>query len=357
MKKPNVKGPVLILLITLPLILSVQYISGSKFFLEAPTPENDLWTEKLSGSTLFLWSSNDNVTFDDNDYIVGNSSVSSSVSDSSLIWMHLTDIGSFVCSEEEYSRLSFRITCMNEANVTPTSATLQLFSFSNESERFELDISDVVANRTAVWVNVSVNLVTDDWASENAPSWDNVTGIGFQLVWNDPQNLTLKIDDLFFGKYAPISSSGDFDLQLVYSVMRSGVDFLLEWLILFGIVLLSLKSFSDWSGGWKDLFSTVGYVYSVFIVYLGVLALLSFLLSPIFLPLNITYLEYLDIYQGSWGIPISILSLLSYGWTTILCTVALKKIHELSWSKAFLIGFGAVVMSLLFSSFLLDAFF
>ncbi len=139
--------------------------------------------------------------------------------------------------------------------------------------------------------------------------------------------------------------------------MRSGVDFFLEWLILSGIVLFALKSFSDWSGFWKNLLSTVGYIYSASIVYLGALLLLFFLLPPIFIPQNITYLEYLDIYQGSWGIPISILSLLFYAWTIILCTVALKKIHELSWSKASMIGLGAVVMSLLFSSFLLSAFF
>ena len=51
-KNPNVKGPILILLITLPLTLSVQYTSGAKFFLEIPAPEYDLWTEKPSNLSL-----------------------------------------------------------------------------------------------------------------------------------------------------------------------------------------------------------------------------------------------------------------------------------------------------------------
>ena len=354
-KKPNIKGPILILIMTLPLVLGGHYVSGTKFFLEAPTPETDLWTEKPSNSTSFLWSSNDNITFDKNDNITGDYSVSSSLINSSLIWMSLTNIGSFNCSEEEYSRLTFRIKWVNEANVTPT-ATLQLFSLNNES-RFELDVGDVIANSTNVWANVSVNLATENWSGENLTKWGSITGISFQLAWVNPANLTLKIDGLFFGKFIPMSSSVNFDLQLVYSLAQSGVNFLLEWLILSGIVLLALKSFSDWKGIWKDLFSIVGYAYSTSIVYLVALIILFFLLPPIFFPLNFTYFEYIAIYQVSWGIPISILSLLYYGWATILCAIALKKMHELSWNKAFLISFGAVIMSLIFSSLLLSAFF
>ena len=145
-------------------------------------------------------------------------------------------------------------------------------------------------------------------------------------------------------------------MQLAVSLMRSGVDFLLEWLILSGIVLLAFKSFSEWNGFWKNLFFTIGYIYSASLVYLGTLTVLLLLLPSIFLPYSITYLEYLDIYQASWGTPISILSLLFYGWTIILCAVALKKMHELSWNKAFMISLGAVILSLLFSSFFFSAF-
>lgn len=355
-KKPDVKGPILILLITLPIILGGQYVSGTKFFLESPTPENDLWTEEPNSAS-FSWSPKGNVTFDNSDYVVGNFSVSSSLINSSLIWMRLTDIGSFNCSEEECSHLSFRIKWMNEANVTPN-AILQLFSLNDESNRFELDIGPLVANSSDVWANITVSLATDSWIEvpEDFPSWANVTGIGFQLMWLSSANLTVKIDDLFFGKYVPISSLSTFGMQLAYSIMRSGVNFLLEWLILSGVVLLALKSFSDWNGFWKNLFSIVGYIYSTSIVYLVTLAMLFLVLPPIFLPYNITYLEYLALYQGSWGIPIYVLTLAFYGWAIILCTVACKRLHELSWSKAFIIGFGSIVMSLLFSSILLSLF-
>lgn len=357
LEKPNVKGPILILLITLPIALSGQYVSGAKFFIEAPTPENDLWTEAPLNSASFSWNSNGNITFDGEDHVSGKYSVSSSLTDSYLVWAHLTEIGSFNCSREEYSRFSFRVKWVNQENATPD-ALLQLFSLNNESTRFERDITNDIANKTGIWGNITVNLAADDWIEvpESLPSWENVTGIGFQLKWAKPANVTLKVDDLFFGKYTPIASSTTFDLQLVYSLTRSGISFLLEWLILSGIVFLTLKSFFAWNGLWKNLLSTVGYVYSASIIQLVALALLFLLLPPIFLPHNITYVEYLDIYQRSWGIPISILSLLFYIWTTILCAIALKKMQNLSWTQALLTGFGAVVMSLLLSSFLLSAF-
>jgi hypothetical protein len=102
--------------------------------------------------------------------------------------------------------------------------------------------------------------------------------------------------------------------------------------------------------------STVGYVYAASIIYYGPLIPLSLLLPQILLPHQITYVEYIALYQSSWGLPVSLLSLIHYVWITLLCAIALRKIQELSWGKAFLIGFTAFIMSVLFSSLLLSAF-
>ncbi len=358
-EKPSVKGPILILLITLPIILGGQYVSGAKFFLETPSPENDLWTENSSESHTFLWSSGNGVIFNDGDYVAGNYSVSVSLTNSSLIWLRLTSIGTFNCSEEGHNRLSFRIKWVNEKNVPPANAVLQLFSFNNESRKFELHINDIIANNTNIWANVTVDLATAKWvvAEEHLPSWTNVTGIGFQLVWDDPTSLTMKIDDLFFGRYIPVISSNVFGTQIAYSLVRNGINFLLEWVILSSVVFLALKSFSDYKGSWKNLLYVMGYVYSPSIIYLAALAVLFFYLPPFYIPYSITYLEYLELYQSSWGLPISVLNLLFYLWITGLCVVALRRMHESSWSKALLVGFGAVVISLLLSSVVVSVFF
>ncbi len=360
-KKPSVKGPILILLLTLPFTVGVQYTSGARFFLETPTPEDDLWTERSSGTPAFLWGSNGNITYDDSDHVLGNHSLSASLTNSSQVWLQLTNIGSFNCSKEEYTRLSFSIKWVQGANAVPA-ATLQLFSLNNESNRFELDLRDVIANSTGIWANVSVNLAINGWTQPDlSSSWENITGISFRLTWDNLSTIVAKIDGLFFGKYLLVSTQSDFGLQLVYSLMQSIFVFLLRWLILSAILWLALKSFSSWRGVWKDLVSTFGYIYSPYVVYLGALALLFLFLPPFSYPYNARYLEdvYLEnigIYQNIWVVPISILSLLDYGWASILCTVALKKMTELSWSKAFIIGFVSVVISVLFSSLLLSLF-
>lgn len=357
-KKPSIKGPILILLITLPLFVSIQYSSSSKFFLEAPTPENDLWTEEPHNSHSFLWSSEDEILFDNNDCVWGNYSVSTSSFNSSQIWMHLTEIGSIDCSEGEHSRLSFAIKVANEGELM--AAVLRLFSGNSDDGGFELDILPLLGTIVGVWVNVTLDLATDSWTkTETTSSWTNITGIGFQLIWLDWGNLTVKVDKLFFGKFVSSSASYGVDLQLL-SIVFSVIDFLLEWLILSGVVLLILRSFSNWTGVFKDLFHYIGYVYSASIVYWGAIALISLFLPPLYIPAYIILQEHTSIYQAGWGASISYLTvcmLLYYGWATILCAVSLKKLVEMSWGKAILAGFGAFVMGVLFSSLLLSAFF
>lgn len=357
-KKPSIRGPILILLITLPLTFAGQYTSGIKFFLEVPTPEDDSWTESPNGSGAISWSSNGNLTFDGGDSVVGNYSVSVFFTNSSPTWAQLTNIGSFNCSKEGYSRLFLRIKLVNAANTALAGANLQLFSFSNESKAFNVDIMDSLTDIADNWANVSVDLATDDWTEMNSPSWTDITGLRLQLTWAEPVTMFLKIDDLFFGKFSPVAFSDSLALQATYWIMHSVFDFLLKWLILSAIVFLALKSFSHWKGVWKETLSISGYVFSALIVYQIALALVFLVLPPIYIPSNVTYTEYLDIYQNSWGLPISILSLLQYGWTTVLCAIGVRKmVLEISWSKALLVGFGGVVMSLMIGSILLSVFF
>ena len=357
-KKPDIKGPILILLITLPITVGVQYVSGANFFLERPLPEKDLWTEEPSTPPSFLWAPESGIVFNSTDHVEGNFSVSTAVLNSAMIQMQLTSIGNLDISKEGYSHLSFRLKWIHSANEEPNSATLQLFSLNNTDDRFELDIESLIANSTDVWGNItglkSLDLTTDaNYVREGSPIWENITGIGFQLAWKDQANITLRIDELFFGKYEDLTSSSSLGV-LLSSIMRSGINFLLEWVILSAIAFLALKSFASWTGQWKNLWVAVGYVYASSIVYLMALLSVSFFLPPIFLPYTATYSEYINLQQSAWGLPVSILGLANYVWTTILCTIALKKLNGLGWSKAFFMGFGAVVMALLLGSFLLQ---
>ncbi|MCW4052059.1 MAG: YIP1 family protein [Candidatus Bathyarchaeota archaeon] len=356
-KKPDIKGPILILLITLPITMGVQYVSGANFFLERPFPEKDLWTEEPSAPQSFLWAPESGIVFNSTDHVEGNFSVSTAVLNSAIIQMQLTGIGNLNISKEEYSHLSFRLKWIHPANEKPNSATLQLFSLNNTDDRFELDIEPLIANSTDIWGNVtslkSLDLTNTNYVREGSPTWENITGIGFQLAWEDQADITLRIDELFFGRYEDLTSSNSLGV-LLPSIMRSGINFLVEWIILSAIAFLALKSFANWTGQWKNLWLVVGYVYASSIVYLMALLSVSFFLPPIFLPYTATYAEYVNLQQSAWGLPVSILGLANYVWTTVLCTIALKKVNGLGWTKAFFMGFGAVVMALLLGSFLLQ---
>ncbi|UCD95766.1 MAG: hypothetical protein JSV35_04415, partial [Candidatus Bathyarchaeota archaeon] len=114
--------------------------------------------------------------------------------------------------------------------------------------------------------------------------------------------------------------------------------------------------FSGWKGSWRSLFFSVGYIYAPYMIYLLALSVLFSLLPPIFLPYRYTYDEYMSITQV-WSLPISILNFLTnVVWTTILCTLVLKKMDDISWTRAFFVAFGAVVMSFLLASILLSIF-
>lgn len=357
-KKPDIKGPILILLITLPITMGVQYVSGTKFFLERPLPDKDLWTEEPSIPPSFLWASESGIAYNATDHVAGNYSVSTTALNSTMIQLQLTAIGSLNISEDGYSHLSFRLKWIHPTNEKPDSAILQLLSLNNTDDRFELDMEALIANSTDVWGNItsltSLDLIANaSYVRVGSPTWENITGLGFQLAWNDEADITLRIDEVFFGRYEDLTSSTSL-LVLLSSMMRSGINFLLEWIILSAIAFLAVKSFASWTGRWKNLWLVLGYVYSSSIVYLLALMSASFFLPAIFLPYTATYSEYITLQQGAWGPPVNILGVVNYVWTTILCTIALKKINGLGWSKAFFMGFGAVVMTLLLGSFLMQ---
>jgi hypothetical protein len=358
-KNPSVKGPLLIFLVTIPMTMGVQYLNGSRLFLEQPVPGYDLWTEDFLNQTSLTWLSNGVVGFDDSDKTSGNYSVYSS-GNTSFIWLSLIRIEELSFSEEEENRLSFSLKWSHGTEEFPNVAVLQLFSNDEESQRFELDLAPYLSNESNIWINLtSVNalvLCSDDWkTSENSPSWDSITGVGFNLSWSHPSDLSLKVDDLFFGSYSSALSRSSLEIQL-QTLWVTGLDFFVKWVILAMIASLAMQAFSGWKGSWRSLFFSVGYIYAPYMIYLLALSVLFLLLPPIFLPYRYTYDEYMSITQV-WSLPISILNFLTnVVWTTILCTLVLKKMDGISWTRAFFVAFGAVVMSFLLASILLSIF-
>jgi len=356
-KKHDVKGPMLILLIAVLVTAGAQYISASKISFENPTPEMDIWTESTS-----LWASN-GVLSDDTDRIVGNYSVKSFSSNDTCIWMKLTEIGPFDCSGDSgYRGFSFRIKWIHQNETPPNSnATLQLFS-NEENRYFQYGLGNNITSSSNKWANLTADVGPGQgWVSVNSPDWGNITGLEFRLAWlpSDAANLTMKIDDLYFGEYVPLLASGDFTGWLASSLMGSATDFIVRWILYAGLLLLTIKIFGGETGPWSVLFNVVGYVFAVTLVYLAIDALLISMLPSLSFPLEawspaageeeIGLALWNQIIQDNWGTMWAYnlryyLPFAFHAWTAALGTIALHFAREFAWKKAAAISVMAYVM-------------
>ena len=356
-KKPDVKGPLLILLITVLVTAGAQYISASKTFFENPTPEADSWTESTS-----LWISN-GVLLNDSDRIVGNYSVKSFSSNDARIWMKFTEIGPFDCSgDSDYRGLSFRIKWIHQNEKPPSSnATLQLFSYE-ENRYFKYDLSNNITSSSNEWANLTANVGPGQgWVSVNSPDWKNITGLEFRLAWlpSDAANLTMKVDDLYFGEYVSPIASGFFTGWLVSSLMGSATDFIVRWILYAGLLLLTIKIFGGETGSWSALFNVVGYVFAVTMVYIAIDALIINMLPSLSFPLKawspvageekIGLALWNQIIQDNWYSTLAyglrdFVALVFHVWTVALGTIAIHFLREFTWKKSVAIVAMAYIM-------------
>ena len=364
-KKPSIKGPLLIFLLILLATAGAQYVSASKWVFEIGTPEADDWTESIS-----LWTP-EGVSTDGADRIVGNYSVKSSVTNDTRVWMRITSIGSLNCSGDNgYKGLSFRIKWIHQNNIFPANATLRLFS--NNNSYFELDTDDKIANSSDTWgnVTVSVGLTNPDWRpSVDSPDWENITGLEFELAWlaSDAANIAMKIDDLYFGKHVSFLSTDVFTSWFVSSLATTAFSFFLGWSLYSVFLLLVIKLSRSEVGPWSVLFIVIGYTFSTRIVHVLVDTFLVSLLPPLFFPLKVwnpiagereLASKLIDgIYKTNWYPTLAYnltlpLMVVVYAWAVVLSAIAIHFLREFAWKKAAIISITAYLIYLLVRVFL-----
>jgi hypothetical protein len=337
-EKPDFKGVILVLVLVISSLMVQQYIASSKLYLEDRFPENDDWTETLTGQ--HNWVSNGSLSLDSADFQMGNEdgnhSISSSVTGIS-VWMTINDIGSINCSEEEgYIELFFWIKWTGDAGSSPRSGIVKLFS-GGEDSYFESDITDLLAS-SGEWTNITLSVGSNQgWASNNSPAWQNITGLEFKLDWSSSADLTAKIDGLFFRKYSSPLMSGDFGTALPSILVQVLLDFAMNWILWAGILILVAKLFNEDLGQWSIFFVVIGYSFIATFVYtLANLVPLS-ALPPLNVPLDVNALNMLlDVtwrpllaYQIWLYIPI-----IGEVWIAALGAIAVHVRKEMTWSKA-----------------------
>ncbi len=357
-EKPDFKAVILVLVLVISSMVVSQYVLSSKLLLENRLPENDDWTESLT--TQHSWFSNGVPSVDAVDYQMGNTdgnhSISSSVPPETSIWLKIIDVGSINCSDETgYTELFFWIKWTHEAELSPNSGTLKLFSGSEDSY-FEYDNLVDLLVPSGEWTNTTLKVGPDQgWSSNNSPDWQKITGIEFKLDWSSSANLTMKIDGLFFIKYSSPIMTGEFSAILPSIILQLVLDFAMNWILWAGILILVAKLFNEDLGRWNVFFVIIGYSFMATVVFnlINVAPLLA--LSPLNVPIDANaFNALLDVswrpllaYQLWLYIPI-----IGQVWIAALGAVAVRVMKEITWSKAATIAAVAFAIRFLLSLFL-----
>lgn len=329
-KNPDIKGPLLLLILISSVTAGTLYISGSKLLVVTATPKNDGWTEPKA---MPLWNSNGNISFDENDILIGNTSVTSSISNGLTLWMNLTNVGEFNCTAGNFEVLVFHMKWTNPSNATPNSALLSLFSGENNST-FELDIIDLIPNSSDQWINlvIDIGLKNMNFTEINFPEWTNITGLEFLLTWTDSAaKATVKIDALYFGKYVLLAGTRFFEIFVSSFAILTIFDFFLKWL-LFSVGLWLIIGLTGQKSSFKNLLYTTGYCLSGLIIYVLIRFFSFLLISPIkSFDTLVTYALLVSIFIFNV-------------WPIVLGAFSLKEIYAFSRQKALLLSISAYLV-------------
>jgi hypothetical protein len=370
---PRYIGPIIIIIISVFLTIGTQYVSVSKHYVETitPTSPRDSWTNMTTPSS--LWATNassGNVTAysnANNDLLAGNYSIQALASNTSEILLKTTDIGTINGSEFKtlYYKLMYSGFNQTQMPLNASYAYLRLFSLNNESDYFEFNLlsNQRYLNNSQAWIDANVTLVSG-WTSNGSPNWQNITGIEFILVFPQNGQLSLYLNDLYFGgEYKILYDAVGFSYWLSSTVVSSVFDILLKWLIFAGLLWLTLKVFQpQGSSPFKTFLIVVGYAFAVMFVYVTIDMLSVSQLPTLYFPNKVIFpltgrdiqnasIITNNIYNTYWTPTIAYDAFIgawyvSHVWTIGLFSVALKTLQNFSWKKAVIISIIAYIIGL-----------
>jgi hypothetical protein len=224
---------------------------------------------------------------------------------------------------------------------TLPNGTLKLFSDSG-NDYFASDFGNRLSNSSDEWEIIKVDLGphSEGWKRVGSPDWKNIKALEFGLVWLAPTNSTMKIDDLYFAKFVPLTAY--FFAEWLSSMMMAASGFFILWGLYGGILLLIIKIvFGEKECPWKTFFVVVGYLFSVRIVYLLVTVALIPVLPEVRLE-NLAQIWYPTLpYQV-----IGYSSFITDAWMAALTVIAVRSFYTFTWKKAIGIALLASLLNL-----------
>ncbi|MBT8172041.1 hypothetical protein KJN74_04140 [Candidatus Bathyarchaeota archaeon] len=347
-EKPDFRGVLLVTLLVIASALAVQYVGGSKQFLETRNPENENWTEELLAQ--HVWISNGLPSLDVIEFQMGNNSIKSSVINSTDIWLRIKDINPIDCSEETgYTELFFWINWTNESKILPNSGKIKLLS-GNENNYFERDLFGLLPS--SGWGNITLNVGPNQgWNSNNSPNWQNISGIEFRLIWDDSSNLTMNVDGLYFRTFSSSIERGTIYIDSISAIIQTGM----TWIIWAGLLIIVAKLFNEELGKWNIFFIIIGYVFMVTVVTNIVTLYLASNLPDLTYLLDATstfyYSRNSELWTSNWAFQLlTPIIWIGYIWITALSAIVIRLMKETTWSKALLISVIAFAAKLLLNT-------
>jgi len=370
-QKPRYIGPLLIMLLFVLANIGFGYSLLSKTYYDQTQPrfsDFDRWTNETN-----FWTSNASIALNTQDYIsgtyYGNQSIEFSIVDSSQVWTQLNTSDSVNCSGPEgYKSLSFRLKLKSiEPLANPSNVSLYMIS-SSLQDTFYQDITNQI-NQTGVWINLTIALgdESEGWLKNANANWGDVTGLKLDLMWPTESNMTLLIDGLFFhGLYKSgieIASGVLISLNNPYSPINAFMQFIIQWVILGGVLYLVPKMFGI-KTVWKPLLIIAGFILIAYLIRAIAFTAVDFA-SP---EIRYTF-EYMGGVPGEWETASTqvfqpfdfyyqilwYIDKLVLVWTGALCALALHLMFALSWTKSVLASLLVEVLYILILLFMAPA--
>lgn len=359
-ESPSYVGPILIIVILVIANMGFAYVAMSKTTLEATVPNGQLQDEWTQNST--LWASNALIS-ESNDSIVGtyygNASIAFSTSNTTQVWMQLSNIGPVNCSSPGgYDQLSFRLKQVNPQE-KPQNASIYLFS-TTASDYFYHDFTQDYSNSTInSWYNLTLPL-TSGWSRNSNADWSNITGFKLIFDWASNSTVTMLVDGLFFhGVFHSWLDSAGIGSMLSFS-FQSLFQFVITWVLLSGLLFLLGRAL----GGkvvWRLILIAVGFI----LITVVVQALLNIVFYATLFQAKYPFAfiggvvgegtaEYNSILDQTALVRSigTITQLIIYAWTILLGAMILRFTAEMTWLKSIIPSVLAYLIMLLVSGFL-----
>jgi hypothetical protein len=375
-QNPKYLGAIMVLLLFVAAQTAFYYSYYSKNFSEQTFPVGDqfgMWTQN---ATLWSTSSGAVISYNYGDLInntfYGNSSLQFALSNSSEIFIELSDFQNSVnCDPTGFQNISMRIKIV-EPQIAPAKATLSLYSL-NASNYFQYDLTQDLSNSAvSVWNNLTVPVGSGNWLSNGNPNWQNITGLRLDLAFSTNSSISLRIQGVFFrGIYETpieVSSTGFFItiLQLVF------MQFLFEWVILTALLYIMIKGLKG-TVTWKPLFAAVGFALITTVIQtliaIAATTTLPYLDYPIEFLANVPVEAQLinnvvSDTAATFSLIFGVFQIITYLWIVALGAIiastitsptgeAPSAVPQFGWGKSFLISGASLLLTIIILGFLI----